>query len=380
MSVVLLAAAGLLIKSVARLREVDPGFSSGNLLTMDLALPSIRYPEPAVQARFYDQLDEKIEALPGVESAGFVSVLPLGKNFDGRGLAIEDHPRPPGQEISADMYVVTPGYLHAMGIRLVKGRMLIHEDTENAQLAALINERMARELWPDQDSIGKRIRFPGRPGDPVRWRSIVGVVGDVKQSGLDREANMQFYLPEDQYPFQSGSLVVHTKKEPTGLTTAVREAVQALDPDLPVYNLATMDQLVSGSMSLRRFSMILLGVFAFAALVLAAIGIYSVISYTTSHRIHEIGIRMALGAGRRDVLKIVIGQGMLPAAIGAGIGLVAALLLTRLMTSLLFGVSPADPVTLAIIISMLATVALMACYLPAHRATRTDPMIALRYE
>jgi putative ABC transport system permease protein len=380
MSVVLLAAAGLLIKSVARLRDVDPGFTSKNLLTMDLSLPSLRYPQPSLQAGFYKRLFERIDALPGVESAGFVSVLPLGKNFDGRALAIEDHPRPEGQEISADLYVVTSGYLQASGIHLLRGRLLSPEDTENAPFAALINERMADELWPGQDPLGRRIRFPGLPGQPVKWRSIVGVVGDVKQYALDREDNMQFYLPEDQFPFQSGSLVVRARTEPASLTSAVRGEVLALDPDLPVYNVATMDDLLSNSISLRRFSMVLLGIFALIALTLAATGIYSVISYSVSQRTHEIGVRMALGASRRDVLALVLGQGMLPAAIGAGVGLVAAVVLTRFMTSLLFGVSPSDPATFLAITSVLASVAVMACYIPARRAMATDPMIALRYE
>jgi putative ABC transport system permease protein len=380
MSVVLLAGAGLLIRSVARLSAVDPGFNSDKLLTLDMTLPSARYSEPASQARFYNRLVEKIEELPSVESAGFVSILPLGKDFDGRALAIEDHPKPRGQEISADMYVVTPGYLRAMGIRLLKGRMLTEQDTERSQPAALINDRMATVLWPDQDAIGKRIRFPGLPGEPIKWRSIVGVVASVKQYGLDKDDNMQFYLPEDQYPFQSGSLVVHTRNELASLMPALREAVRGLDPDLPVYNVASMNHLVSGSMSLRRFSMIMLGLFALVALTLAATGIYSVISYSTSRRIHEIGIRMALGAGRRDVLNLIIIQGMLPAVIGAGVGLVAAVMLTRFMASLLFSVSPTDEVTLVTMTLVLVSVALIACYVPARRATRTDPMIALRYE
>jgi putative ABC transport system permease protein len=380
MSVVLLAAAGLLIKSVARLRDVDPGFNAKNVLTMDLSLPSIRYSEPSLQAGFYTRLFERIEALPGVESAGLVSVLPLGKNFDGRALAIEDHPRPEGQEMSADLYVVTPGYLRAGGIHLLRGRMLSAEDTENAPFAALINEKMADELWPGQDPLGKRIRFPGLPGQPIKWRSIVGIVGDVKQYALDREDNLQFYLPEDQFPFQSGSLVVRAQTDAASLTSAVRGEVRALDPDLPVYNVATMDDLLSNSISLRRFSMVLLGIFALIALTLAATGIYSVISYSVSQRTREIGVRMALGASRRDVLKLVLAQGMLPAAIGSVAGLVAAAVLTRFMTSLLFGVSPTDPLTFVAIISMLASVALMACYVPARRAMTTDPMTALRYE
>jgi len=380
MSVVLLAGAGLLIKSVSRLRDVDPGFKSANLLTMDLSLPSIRYPKPASQAAFYRSLVEGIDAVPGIESSGFVSILPLGKNFDGRGLVVEDHPKPRGQEISADMYVVTPGYLAAMRIRLLMGRMLSDQDSESAPLTALINERMARELWPDQSPLGKRVRFPGLQGDPVKWRTIVGVVADVKQYGLDREGNLQFYLPEDQFPFQSGSLVVRARAGPLSVASAVVGVVRALDPDLPVYNVETMDQLLSDSISIRQLSMVLLSVFALVALTLAATGIYSVISYSVSQRTQEIGVRMALGASRSDVLRLVFAVGMLPAVAGGAVGVGGAVVLTRFMTSVLFHVSPTDPATFGVIISVLAGVALAACYIPARRAIRTDPMIALRYE
>jgi putative ABC transport system permease protein len=380
MSVVLLVGAGLLIKSVARLRDVDPGFKSAGVLTMDLSLPSIRYSEASAQAGFYKKLDEAIGALPGVESAGFVSILPLGKNFDGRALAVEDHPRPRGQEISADMYVVTPGYLRAMQIGLLKGRMLSEQDNAVAPPAALIDERMARELWPDQDPLGKRIRFPGLTGQAPVWRSIVGVVGSVKQYGLDTEGHMQFYVPEDQFPFQSGSLALRCHTNPASVAGAVRNAIRALDPELPVYNVATMDDLLSDSIALRRLSMTLLSLFAIVALTLAATGIYSVISYSVSQRTQEIGVRMALGASRLDVVRLVLAAGMAPATVGCVAGLAAAILLTRFMTALLFQVSPDDPATFGAIIAVLAVVALTACYVPARRAIRTDPMIALRYE
>jgi putative ABC transport system permease protein len=380
MSVVLLAGAGVLIKSVARLREVDPGFKSAHLLTMDLSLPSIRYPEPAAQAAFYRSLDELTGAIPGVESAGFVSILPLGKNFDGRSLVIEDHPKPQGQEISADMYVVTPGYLRAMQIRLSKGRMLSEQDNAGAPLAAMIDEGMAREFWPDQDPLGRRIRFPGPPGRAPQWRSIVGVVGIVKQYGLDADEHMQFYLPEDQFPFQSGSLAIRCRTNPTSVAGAVTGAIRGLDQQLPVYNVETMDDLISDSISLRRLSMMLLTLFAMVAVALAATGIYGVISYSVSQRTQEIGVRIALGASRWDIARLVLASGMAPAAAGCAAGLAAALLLTRFMVALLFRVSPTDPATFGIIVAVLAGVALMACYIPARRAIRTDPMIALRYE
>jgi predicted permease len=380
MALVLLTSAGLLIKSLVRLRNVDPGFNSEKLLTMAISLPSSRFPDGPSQASFFRRLAERVESAPGVESAGFTSVLPLGKNFDGRGLAIEDHPKPRGQELSADIYVVTPGYLKAVGIRLLRGRMLEEQDSQSSPLAALINETMARELWPGQDPLGRRIRFPGREGEAPPWRSIVGVVADVKQYGLDKQSSMQFYLPEDQFPFQSGSLVVRAKTDPAALTGTVRGEVHAMDADLAIYDVATMDQLLSDSMSLRRFSMILLAIFAAVALTLAAIGIYSVISYSVTQRTHEIGVRMALGAASGDVLRLVMAEGMLTAGIGAAAGLFGSVFLTRFIASLLFGVSATDPATYAVIVAMLFAVALLACYIPARRATGTDPMVALRYE
>jgi predicted permease len=379
-AVVLLAAAGLLIKSVSRLRDVDGGFNPKNLLTMDLSLPLARYPQSQAQAAFFKQLVERIEVLPGVESAGFVSILPLGKDFDGRALALEDQPKPRGQEIGADMYVVTPGYLTAMGIRLVKGRMLSATDDDRSPPSALINERFARDVWPNQDPLGKRISFPGMPGSPPEWRTIVGVVGNVDQYGPDKEPVKQFYLPEAQYPFQYGSLVIRTRAEPSSLASAAQGQVHGMDKDLAVYDVATMEELLSDSISLRRFSMVLLGLFAFIALTLAAVGTYSVISYSVTQQAREIGIRMALGASGRDVLRFVLAQGMRPAFVGVVFGVAGALVLTRFMSSMLFSVSPSDPGTFAAIIAVLATVALLACCIPAVRASRTDPMIALRYE
>ena len=380
MALVLLSSAALLIKSLIRLRDVDAGFSSEKILTADISLPGARYPEGQSQASFFKRLIENIQSAPGVESAGFVSILPLGKNFDGRSLVIEDHPKPRGQEISADMYVVTPGYQSAMGIRLLRGRLLDDRDANNAPFVALINQKMADDLWPGQDPLGKRIAFPGREGQARVWRSIAGVVADVKQYGLDRQDNMQFYLTEDQFPFQSGSLVVRAKNEPAPLAPMVRDQVRSLDGSLAVYNLGTMDQLLSDSMSLRRLSMALLDLFAAVAVLLAAVGIYSVISYSVTQRTHEIGIRMALGAKRGDVLRLVLAEGMAPAAIGGAVGLLGSVALTRFIGSLLFGVSPTDAGVLALILAVLSIVALVACYVPARRATRTDPMIALRYE
>jgi putative ABC transport system permease protein len=380
MALVLLIAAGLLIKSVMRLRDVNPGFNPENQLTMGMVLSRAKYPQAPQWLAFYDQLTERLKALPGVESAGFTTVLPFSGNFDGRSLAVEDHPKPRGEEISVDLYVTTPGYLQTMAIPLMQGRSFAEQDTESTPLVALINQTMARELWPDQDPIGKRIKFPGSEKNLQPWRTVIGVVGDVKQYGLDRKDPMQIYLPEAQYPRFFLTLIVHTSSDPRNLIAAVRGEIHEMDKDQAVYNIVTMEQLLADSISLRRFSMLLLMIFAGVALTLAGVGIYGVISYSVTQRTHEIGVRMALGASRRDIIRLVVRQGMTMTLAGVGIGLVATFALTRVMESLLFGVSATDPATFIIISVVLTCVALGACYVPARRATKVDPMVALRYE
>jgi putative ABC transport system permease protein len=380
MALVLLISASLLIRSVMRLRDVSPGFDGRNLLTMNVWLPGARYPRKEMWPQFYNQLTQKLEELPGVEAAGMVSVLPFGGNFDGRGLAVEDQPKPRGQEISVDLYISTPGYQRAMKISLTRGRLIEEQDGSDAPMVALINQAMARGLWPGQDPIGKRIKFPGSASNPQPWRTIVGVVGDVKQRALDREEPMQIYLPEEQFSTSAMTLVVRTKGNPAAMMGSVRERIRAVDKDQAVFNVATMDELLADSISLRRFSMFLLGLFAVIALTLAAIGIYGVISYSIAQRTREIGIRMALGARRRDVVMMVVTHGVALALGGVAIGLVGALGLTRLLSSLLFEVTPTDTVTFVALPLLLTAVAAGACLVPARRATRVDPMVALRYE
>jgi len=380
MALVLLICAGLLIKSVIRLRDVSPGFNPENRLTMSVVLPSAKYQNAPMWIAFYNQIIERIEALPGVESAGLTSVLPFSGNFDGRGLAVEDHPKPRGEEISVDLYITTPGYLETMAIPLLKGRALAPQDTDTAPLVALINETMARELWPDQSPLGKRIKFPGSEKNPQPWRTIVGIVSDVKQYGLDKKDPMQIYLPEAQFPTQFMTLVVRSSSDAKGMIAAVRNEILAADKDQAVYNISTMEQLLADSISLRRFSMLLLIAFAAIALMIAAVGIYGVISYSVTQRTHEIGIRMALGAKRSDVLKMIMRQGLKMVLIGVTTGVVASLALTRLISTMLYGVSATDPYTFLAISLLLTAVALLASYIPARRATKVDPMIALRYE
>ncbi len=380
MALVLLICASLLIKSVIRLRDVNPGFNPEHLLTMSISLPQAKYPKGPMWTAFFDQVIGRIETLPGVEAAGVTSVLPFGSNFDGRALAVEERPRPRGQEISVDLYIATPGYLRAMQIPLQKGRSLTGQDTENAPTVALINETMARELWPGQDPLGKRIKFPGSEKNPQPWRTVVGVVKDVKQYGLDREDRMQIYLPEAQYPTSFMTLVVRTSSDPKSLISAVRNEILGADKEQAVYDIATMEQLLSDSISLRHFSMLLLLIFAVVALTLAAAGIYGVISYSVTQRTHEIGVRIALGAQGRDILKMIVGQGMVLTLMGVAMGLVVAFALTRMMSSMLYGISATDPLTFISVSLLLAGVALIACFIPARKATKVDPMVALRYE
>jgi putative ABC transport system permease protein len=380
LTLVLLVCAGLLIRSVLRLRDVDTGFNPRSVLAMNIGLPGARYPKPENQIAFYKQLTDKLATVPGVKAVGTTSVLPLSDNFDGRGLQVEDQPRAPGDEITVDLYVTTAGYLRAMEIPVLKGRALTDEDSPDAQFVALINRTMAAQLWANQDPIGKRIKFPGSEKRPQPWRTIVGVVNDVSQYGLDKKAPMQIYLPHSQFPTSFNSLVIKTDADPSAITAAVRREILSLDKDQAAFNVTTLEQLLSESIQTRQFVMSLLLVFAGMALILAALGIYGVMSFVAQQRTHEIGIRMALGAQARDVLKLIMGNGMLLAVIGVALGLGGAFAVTRVMAGLLFGVTATDTVTFVSVSFGLICIALLACYLPARRATKVDPLVALRYE
>lgn len=380
MTLVLLVCAGLLIRTVARLSNVDTGFNAQNVLTMTLGLPAAKYPKPENYVAFNKQVTERIAALPGVKAVGTTSVMPLSDNFDGRGLVVEDQPKPRGEEITVDLYVTTPGYLRAMEISTLKGRAIGEEDTADSSKVALINKTMAGQLWPNQDPLGKRIKFPGSERNPQPWRTVVGVVSDVAQYALDKKPPMQIYLPHAQFPTSFNSIVVKTEGDPTAMTNRVRREILAVDKDQAVFNVTTLDQLRGESILIRRFFMLLLLVFAGLALTLAAVGIYGVMSYVASQRTHEIGIRMALGAQASDVLKLLIGSGMVLTLIGVVAGLAGAFVLTRVMAGLLFGVSATDAVTFVTVSTGLIAVALLACYIPARRATKVDPLEALRYE
>ena len=380
-ALVLLVGAGLMIKSFWQLQKVDPGFNPDNALTVQVSLPKTKYPEESQQVAFFQQLIERVATLPGVQSAGAGHVVPLsGNDFV---LAFEIDGRPPlqpGVTQSTNYYSVSADYFKAMGIPLRRGRVFTERDIKDSPRVAVINETMAKKIFPDEDPIGKRITFDNRQKENPEWFEIVGIVGDVKQYGLDQVTTMQTYEPYIQQTFPYMTLVVRTTGDPTNLNAAIRSEVLKLDKEQPTTNFKTLNEFFSISIAQQRFSVVLLGVFAVVALVLSAVGIYGVLSYAVTQRTHEIGIRVALGARRRDVLRLVVGQGMLLTVIGVAGGLGAAFALTRLMASLLFGVTATDAVTFASVASLLLAVALLACYIPARRATKVDPLVALRYE
>jgi putative ABC transport system permease protein len=381
LSLMLLAGAGLLVRSFSKLYGIDPGFRSDHLLTMDIGLPSAKYPEGTDKPlAFYRDLLGRISALPGVERAGAVNVLPLGANFDTASTEPEGFVFGPGETPYPERYIVTTGYLAAVGIRLVRGRLLTEADQRNAPLVVLISSTAAERWWPHQDPIGRRVKLPGFDDQPQPWRTVVGIVQDVKQAGLDAPPTMQIYLPHAQYRNGYLTLVVRTKSDPLALVAEVRRQVREVDPEQAVSNIATMDQVRFDSIASRRFSATLLGTLAGLGLLLASVGVYGVISYGVSQRTREIGIRMALGAARGDVLSLVVSEGMKLLLLGVVAGAISSLLLTPVLSGLLFGVSPRDPVAFAASAVFLAAVALLACYVPAWRASRIDPMVALRYE
>jgi putative ABC transport system permease protein len=376
LALVLLVGGGLMIRSFYHLQQVSPGFNPQGVLVVGLTLPSKKYDE-AQQTAFYNQLTRNVSALPGVKAAGGTNVLPIVDNFV-LGVVIEGRPRVLNTDLPKTHYfAVTPGYFTAMEIPLLRGRDFTPQDIEGGRRVVIINETMAKRYFPDEDPIGKRIHIT--MNDEI-FREIVGIVGDVKQNELNKETLAQTYEPFAQEPSTGLALIVRTEGDPTSLTAAVRSEVLALDRDQPLGLVRTFEQIISTSISQDRFSMLLLCVFATVALILAAVGLYGVMSYSVTQRTHEIGVRMALGASTGDVMRMVIGQAARLAAAGVAIGLAAAFALTRILSSLLFEVSPTDPLTFAIIPVLLVGAALGASFIPARRATRVDPMVALRYE
>jgi predicted permease len=380
-SFLLLIGAGLLINSFIRLRHVDPGFRSENLLTMKIVLPETRYPDKQRRSLFYDELLRRVETLPGVASAAVATNLPLTSSGNSVGIAIEGRADPAPDRVPIVITrVVSPGYFKTMTIPLLEGRVFTEGDKADSPTAVVISETTARRFWPGENALGKHIKI-GRSTSPRPWLTVVGVVKDVRQFELIIEPQPQMYLPYQQADFfDPRSLIIRTNFDPLSLAGTVRQTVWEIDKDQPVSDISSMEEIVSDSVARQRFSMLLLGVFAGLAMVLAAVGIYGVMSYSVAQRTREIGIRMALGAQRSDVMKMTIGQGLRLVLTGVAIGLVGAFVLTRVMSTLLFGVSPTDPLTFISISIVLVSVAVLASYVPALRATRVDPMFALRYQ
>jgi putative ABC transport system permease protein len=377
LSLALLIGAGLLIKSFWRLTQVDPGFQPDRLLTMNVTLIGEKYKETGQVISFYRDLPARLGALPGVKAVSAVSVLPISGG-DGNGdLTIEGRDFPPAQTPSASYRRILPNYFSAMGIPLKQGREFNERDTGEEKVV-IINEGMARRFWPDGDAIGKRIKVGPPQNEP--WMTIVGVAGDVKNVGLEADALLATYEPHAQRPWTSMTLAIRTETDPLSLSAAVRGELRAMEKGLLIRVLSTMGERIRLSVAPRRFNMTLLAVFAALALLLAAVGVYGVMSYTVTQRTHEIGVRMALGAQSGAVLKLIVGQGLKPALIGVAIGLSAAFALTRWMEDLLFDVRPTDLWTYGAVAALLLLVALFACWIPARRAAKVDPMIALRRE
>ncbi|MGO9271409.1 MAG: ABC transporter permease [Terriglobia bacterium] len=391
LALVLLISAGLMIKSFSHLLAVAPGFNPENVLTMEVNLRGAKYDKPDQVAVFCQQALDRIRTLPGVKFAALATELPLTGSHSRDDITVEGQPVPAvGHFPHPDFHDVSPDYFRAMGIPLMRGRYFTESDTPQTADVVLISESLARRFWPNGDAVGKRILQGHHPSPKNPWLTVVGVVGDTKQYGLSAETKWEVYYTYLQNPpgFEAGlpdaaadfRLVVRAASHPENLTAAIKSEVHGIDKDVPVHDEITMQRIVSDSVGTRRMTMLLLGLFAGLAMVLAAVGIYGVISYSVSQRTHEIGVRMALGAGRSDVLWLVVGKGFALAVVGVAVGLAGALALTRFLSSLLFGVRPTDPVIFLGVSLILAAVSLVASYIPARRAARVDPTVALRYE
>ena len=377
LALVLVIGSVLTLRSFYRMLHTDPGFNKEGLLTARIALPESRY-TPAAAKRFFTALLSQITNLPGVQSAGATAFVPLGEGGQTGDFQVEGRPTAAGgQGPFAEEHFVTPSYFQTMQIPLLRGRAFSETDKEDTPKVIMINNYMARELWPGQDPVGKRIQVLGPAGD---WSSIIGVVADVKTDALNAPPSMQIYLSTTQRPITDMYLVIRASTDASALIPAVKSAVFNLDNQQPVANIAVMDQLLSKSVSPARSSSLLLGIFAGVAIFLAAMGIYAVMAYSVGQRVHEIGIRMALGAGGADIQRMVMRTCAVICAWGLGVGLIAALLSTRLLRTLLFGVGTTDAVTFILSTALLGIAAVLASYLPARRAARVDPMVALRYE
>jgi len=388
LAVVLCTAAGLMLKTVLALVQADLGFEPAHVMTLRTSLPgsaASRYQTYEARANFYEDVLRRVEAIPGVAAAGYTTFLPLTNRGGTSGFVVEDAPRPaPGQEPDANHRVVSPGYFRAVGMRLVAGRYFDPRDTRDSQPVAMINQASGREFWPGRNPVGRRFRLDGgNPEDKQPWLTVVGIVADVKQMGVDIAGRAENYYPVTQpygafgY-FTPRDLAVRVKGEPLGYASALRRAVWEVDPNQPVADVQPLTDLVNKELSTQRVQLWLLGAFAGLALLLAAVGLYGLLAHMVAQRTRDIGVRMALGASRPQVLRGVLWQGFQLVGMGLAAGMLGAALLTRVMQKLLYDVKPSDPATLAVVALTLAAVAAAACYVPASRAARIDPMEALR--
>jgi putative ABC transport system permease protein len=384
LALVLLIGAGLLIRSFGRLQDVQPGFQPSNLLVADVPLSPKAYAQSAQRMEFFDRLLERARNLPGVQSAGGAPVLPV----TGSGSAIHFNiqgrpPKTPKDYIIIGYRPVTPGYLETLHVRLLEGRLIQESDTERSPYVVVVNESMAKEYFQGQSALGKHIQVGALPDNQVPWMEIVGVVGNMKQS-LASEATAEAYLPYRQadalIPIFTMSLVMRTARDPHTEVSALRSVVHDLNPNQPLVKVRTMEENIAASVSDPHFRTVLLGIFAASALLLSLIGLYGLIAYSVAQRTSEIGIRVALGAQRSDVLKMIVWQGLRLVMIGVAAGLAGALALSHVLTRFLYGVTPDDPATFVSVAAILTFVALVACWIPARRAMNVDPIVALRYE
>ena len=378
-SLVLLVGAGLTLESLFHVLRAAPGFNPHGVLTARFSLPDMKYNNDDQRRQFVRRVDEKLAAIPGVQAAGFKNPLLGGWQSS---FVIEGQPmRKPGEFPSAEFSRVSPGALPAMGVDLLRGRLFAENDNEKAPKVCIVDDSFVQKYWPGQDPVGKHIFIDEpKPGQAPAPTTVVGIIRQIKNYGVDHPVLVEIFVPFAQRPGGGGNLVTRSTMDPSALTPAVRAAVESLDPDLPIYNVRTLASFVAENVAPRRLSVILLSLFAGLALLLAAVGIYGVMSYSVTQRYHEIGIRMALGASPRDVLNLVVRQGARLVAVGVVAGIIAASGLTRLLSSMLFGVSASDPLTFAGVVILLATVAFVAGLVPARRASKTDPIVALRYE
>jgi predicted permease len=378
MAAVLLIAAGLLLRSFSQLLRVHEGFNPEQLLSMQLALPQGRYAKPGDRVAFVKNTLEKIDALPGIGMAAVVSRLPLNPGNSSRSLEIEGRTAAPSGDIAPDYLVVTPAYFQTLGVPLRNGRTFSERDDAQAAPVAIISEATARHFWPNEEAVGKHLR--GACGDEKTWCQVVGVVGDIKQHHLEQAPKLAVYVPFAQDPWTFFALVVRTNLEPTSAAAGIVGVIHGVDPDEPVYNVRPMRDVEAASLSPQRLQIALIGLFAALALVLACMGIYGVMAYSVAQRTSEMGVRMALGAQAGNVMAMVLGEGMRLAVLGAGIGLAGSFFVAKLLSGMLFGITATDPLTFGGVAVVLVLVAMVACCVPAWRATRVDPLVALRHE